>query len=97
MARLAKQFDERQLRIRGQIFFHGFLVALALLLINAFLQDNAIVWANAFDQNIMIIMVTVMTVSIEAILRGAFFWTAPKPLADDHRLWRLRRPDHCLL
>jgi len=68
-----KKFDERQLQIRGQIFFHGLLVILALVLINGFLQDNMIAWANGFDQSLLIIIATVMLVSIEAILRGAFF------------------------
>ena len=68
-----KQFDERQLQIRGQIFFHGLLVILVMMLINGFLQANTIAWANGFDQNILIIIATVMVVSIEAILRGAFF------------------------
>ena len=68
-----KKFDERQLLIRGQIAFHGILLMLVLVLINGFLQDNKIVWATGFDQSLLIVIVTVMLVSIEAILRGAFF------------------------
>jgi hypothetical protein len=68
-----KQFDERQLQIRGQIFFHGLMVIFALVLINGFLQDNMIAWASGFNQSLLIIIATVMAVSIEAILRGAFF------------------------
>ena len=68
-----KHFDERQLLIRGEIFFHGLIAAFALLLINAFLVGSGIVWANGFQQNIIIIILTGMVVIVEAILRDAFF------------------------
>jgi hypothetical protein len=70
---MKNQFDERQIQIRGQVFFHGLIMALALVLINGFLQANSITWANGFDQNLLIVIATVMVVSIEAILRDAFF------------------------
>ena len=68
-----KHFDERQLQIRGEIFFHGLVTALALLLINAFLLGSEIVWANGFQQNIIIIVLIGMVIFVEAILRDAFF------------------------
>ena len=68
-----KQFDERQMQIRGKIFFRGFITAVALLLINAFLQSYDVVWASGFHQNILILMVAVTVVSVESILRGAYF------------------------
>jgi len=68
-----KRFDERQLIIRGEIFFHGLVAALALLLINAFLTGSNIVWASGFHQNIIIITLIGMVVIVEAILRDAFF------------------------
>lgn len=69
----SKYFDERQLQIRGEIFFHGLVTAIALLLVNAFLLGNNIVWASGFHQNILIIMLTGTVVIIEAIFRDAFF------------------------
>ena len=66
-------FDERQLQIRGEVFFHGLLTVFALLLINAFLQGFDIVWASGFHQNIIIIIIAGMVVIVEAILRDAFF------------------------
>jgi len=68
-----KRFDERQLLIRGEIFFHGLVTAFALLLVNAFLAGSSIVWASGFHQNIVIILLTGMVVIVEAILRDAFF------------------------
>jgi len=69
----SKLFDERQLQIRGEVFFHGLITAFALLLINAFLQGFDIVWASGFHQNIIIILIILMVVIIEAIIRDAFF------------------------
>jgi len=70
---ISRDFDERQLQIRGEIFFHGLITALALLLINALLLGNNIVWATGFQQNIIIIVLIGMVVIIKAILRDAFF------------------------
>lgn len=67
------QFDERQLQIRGQVFAHGMYVALALLLINALLQGCDIAWASGFHQNILMFIAAVTVVSVEAIVRGAYF------------------------
>jgi hypothetical protein len=74
-----KQYDERQLQVRGQVFFHGFFVAVVLLLLNAFLQSNDIVWASPFNQNILIVAALVAVVSIELILRGAYFGQHKRP------------------
>jgi len=70
---IGKRFDERQLQIRGEIFFHGLVAAFALLLTNAFLLGSNIVWASGFQQNIIIIVLIGMVVIIEAIVRDAFF------------------------
>ena len=67
------QFDERQLQIRGNIFKHGFLAAIAALLINAFLQGEGIVWARPFDQNILIIVLILTVFSAESHIHGVFF------------------------
>jgi len=67
------EFDERQVLIRGQVFWHGLLVAVGLLLVNAMLQASSITWASGFAQNIFIILATAAVVATEAIMRGAFF------------------------
>ena len=66
-------FDERQLKIRGEIFFHGLMTALTLLLVNAFFLGMDVHWASGFQQNILIIIFTGMVLIVEAILRDAFF------------------------
>ena len=68
-----KRFDERQLKIRGGIFFRGIILTLALLLINALLHANDIIWASGFYQNIIIGMAVSNYILVEAILRDAFF------------------------
>ena len=70
---LAQQFDERQVAIRGQVFWHGLLVAVGLLLVNAFLAVGNVAWASGFAQNLFMVLVTATVVATEAILRGAFF------------------------
>ena len=67
------EFDERQLQIRGKVYFHGFVTALILLLLNAFLQDMGVVWASGYNQNFLIVMLTITVTGIESILRGAYF------------------------
>jgi hypothetical protein len=73
MAMNAKEFDERQLYIRGKVFFHGMITSLILLLINALLHSFGIVWANGFHQNVLIVTITATVISVEAILRDAYF------------------------
>jgi hypothetical protein len=68
-----RRFDERQRQIRGEAFFHGFIAALALIMLNGFLQDGGIVWAGPLDQSLLISMAAVMAVTIELLLRGAYF------------------------
>jgi len=70
---IPRRFDERQLKIRGGIFFRGLMITFALLLTNALLQANDIVWASGFHQNIIIGMSVSNYILVEAILRDAFF------------------------
>jgi len=69
----ATQFDERQVAIRGQVFWHGLLVAMGLLVVAACLQAGGVVWASGFTQNVLIILVVATVVATEAMLRDAFF------------------------
>jgi len=66
-------FDERQLQIRGKVFFHGFIATIILLLINAFLQSSDIVWAGGFHQNVILMVIITTIVTLEAIIRGVYF------------------------
>ncbi|MCL2020208.1 MAG: hypothetical protein FWG70_10700 [Oscillospiraceae bacterium] len=66
-------YDERQLQIRGDIFQHGYIAAMLLLLANAMLNSFDIVWASAFEQNLLIMLFITTIVSVEANLRGVFF------------------------
>ncbi|MCL2173251.1 MAG: hypothetical protein FWB84_06400 [Candidatus Bathyarchaeota archaeon] len=66
-------FDERQLQIRKNIFKHGFFVAIGALLLNAFLNDIGIVWANALHQNILILTMIITVVSMEFHAHNVYF------------------------
>ncbi len=67
------KFDERELQIRGRIFRHGIFTAMPLLLANAFLASENIIWANGFHQNILIIMIITTVMSIESHIHGVYF------------------------
>jgi len=73
MNKIKKEFDERQIEIRKNIFKHGFLVTIITLLLNAFLNDHGIVWASAFNQNILIFALSITVVSIEFHIRDVYF------------------------
>ena len=49
------QLDERQLLQRGNVFQHGLILFFALLLTNAFLKEEEIVWAAGMWENILIV------------------------------------------
>ncbi|MCL2686892.1 MAG: hypothetical protein FWE73_11020 [Candidatus Bathyarchaeota archaeon] len=66
-------FDERQLQMRKNIFKHGFFIAISALLINAFLNDIGIVWANALHQSILILVLLITAVSVEFHIRNVYF------------------------
>ncbi|MDR1992576.1 MAG: hypothetical protein LBQ98_03625 [Nitrososphaerota archaeon] len=68
-----KEFDERQIEIRKNIFKHGFLITLIALLLNAFLNDQGIVWASVFYQNILIFVLSITIVSIEFHMHDVYF------------------------
>lgn len=65
-------FDERQLYIRGNIFKHMTITFAVLLLCNAFLMSNGIVWANAFYSNVIIVLIVTAIGSNEMIFREVY-------------------------
>ena len=68
-----KEFDERQNFIRGKIFYHMYIILAILLLLNAFLTDSGIAWADGFCSSIIILMTATAIGSVEAIVRGVYF------------------------
>ncbi|NBK78947.1 hypothetical protein D5272_10215 [bacterium D16-76] len=47
--------DERQLLQRGDVFQHGIILFFVLLLVNAFLKEGGITWAEGMWENLLII------------------------------------------
>lgn len=47
--------DERQLLQRGDVFQHGLVLFFILLLVNAFLKEEGITWAEGMWENLLII------------------------------------------
>ena len=70
---MKNKFDEHQFRVRGNIFLRIVIYYVVLLLANAWLADNGIVWAGGFYTNILILMLPIAIGSVEMILRGVYF------------------------
>lgn len=69
---LNKDFDERQLKIRGAVYLHTLIVMVLLILVNAFLRMNGLVWADELYQALLLIMVPVTVGSVELICKDAY-------------------------
>lgn len=61
--------DERQLLLRGNVYKHSMIVFMALLLIDGFLKDEGIVWAQGMWGNILILWAGMGVALVEFILR----------------------------
>lgn len=70
---MSNQFDERQLKIRGDIYKRGFTYVIVLLLINAFLEDEGIQWADGLASNILIALLPITLCTNEMIVRDVYF------------------------
>lgn len=68
-----EMFDERQLQIRGNIFKNSFIIAIFTLIINAFLNGYGIVWADGFQQNILLVIFLFTVFTVQSLIRGVFF------------------------
>ena len=53
--RCRNELDERQLLQRGDVFQHGIILFFVLLLANAFLKEEGVVWAEGMWENLLII------------------------------------------
>ncbi|MCL2077441.1 MAG: hypothetical protein FWH08_03430 [Oscillospiraceae bacterium] len=73
-------YDERQLRISADAYKHGYIVTAITLALNALLNRLDISWANVPWQNIIILTFITTTITVEIILRGAFFGKNKKPV-----------------
>lgn len=49
------ELDERQLLQRGDVFQHGILLFFALVMANAFLKEEGVIWADGMWENLLII------------------------------------------
>ncbi|MCI9193717.1 hypothetical protein [Acutalibacter muris] len=61
--------DERQLLLRGNVYKHSLILMMALLLIDGFLRDEGIVWAQGMWGNILIFWAGMGLALVEFILR----------------------------
>ncbi|MBU9727453.1 hypothetical protein [Diplocloster modestus] len=69
---LNNDFDERQLKIRGAVYLHTLIVMALLILANAFLRMNGVIWADELYQALLLIMLPVTVGSIELICKDAY-------------------------
>ena len=53
--RCRNNLDERQLLQRGNVFQHTLILLVVLLIANAFLKEEGIVWAEGMWENILIV------------------------------------------
>jgi len=65
-------FDERQLWVRGDIFKHTVIVMGGLLLLNSFLMDYGVSWADGMYPSMIILLISIMTLSVEMICRNVY-------------------------
>jgi NAD/NADP transhydrogenase beta subunit len=68
-----KEYDERQLKIRGDVFQRGFIIAFLLLMANALLHTFEITWATPVQESLITAMVLMTIVIAELIIRGVYF------------------------
>ncbi len=61
--------DERQLLLRGNVYKHSLILMMALLLIDGFLRDEGMVWAQGMWGNILIFWAGMGLALVEFILR----------------------------
>ena len=69
---LNKEYDERQLKIRGDIYQRGFIIALVLVSINGALAEFDVRWASPFWSTLIVMMLAVDITVVEMILRDAY-------------------------
>jgi hypothetical protein len=84
-----EEYDERQLKIRSDVYQHGWIFTVLLMLINWFLGDfQDFVWAQPGNMFAVLGMASIAFVSIEMILRDVYV---------GRDSWRLYIIPFCLL
>ena len=76
--RKIKKLDELQLLKRGNIFKHGMICLIGLLLLNTLLYSQGIEWASGKWAELTIILFTIVLCSIEFILYDIYPLTENK-------------------
>lgn len=67
------EFDERQFKIRGEVYKHGWIFTVALLLVNFFVTDFlGYEWARAPHMFFLCALVSIGFFAVEAIVRDVF-------------------------
>ncbi|MEY8311054.1 hypothetical protein AALA61_03500 [Oscillospiraceae bacterium 42-9] len=61
--------DERQLKMRGNVFQHTMILYMAALLADGFLTDCGIIWAPGFQKNLIILWLGLDLALCEYVLR----------------------------
>lgn len=67
-----KEYDERQLKIRGNIYQRGFIMMAMATLANSALLEFGLRWANPFWANLTILMLVMTATTVEMIVRDAY-------------------------
>ena len=67
-----KEYDERQLKIRGDIYQRGFAIIILLMMANGALQEFGLRWAPPFGSTLIIVMLAVVVTTVEMIIRDAY-------------------------
>lgn len=75
-----EKFDERQLWIRGDIFKHGFILLMALIILDSLNTDFSIIcFEERYLVSFIMLMFAIMVVSIEMIIKGVYFSNDGQP------------------
>ncbi|MDR1387212.1 MAG: hypothetical protein LBJ44_06420 [Propionibacteriaceae bacterium] len=69
-------YDERQLRLRGDCFMHGFVVMCALCILQVFLSRPDSHWSPG-PMGVLSLLIGLSVVTVEMIARGAYFGLKP--------------------
>lgn len=68
--------DERQISVRSRITANSFALTLMLALLNGFLTDTFHRWGSGLDQAFALVWIGLVTVTAQAVWRGAYFTSA---------------------
>lgn len=67
-----KQLDERQLALRNKFGFQSFLLLMVLILIEAFLREEGIIFADPFNSALLTILIAAIYNSIRGLIADVY-------------------------